>query len=175
MSSVRNELHPMYQQMKCEYSKYAVADVRPRWLDGVYPQDIFPQECFCRAYCYATDLNRFSEKGIWLVHGECAFALGPHAWVEMPDGLIFDGVFQQFFRAEDYADKLLGQPWYKFTPEAAFLIAANMPMTDDGQYFHRWDVKLKLPWYRGVPLEVDFEKAEELIVSSGIRAETIGH
>lgn len=175
MSSDSDELHTMYKQMKVTYAKYVVENVRPLWLEGVDPHAIYPQECFYRAYCYATDASRYTVKGLWLVHGECAFALGPHAWVELPDGLIFDGVFQQFFRAKDFYDrgKLVGQPWYRFTPRAASLIAANMPMTDDGRCSYRWDGKLKLPWITDEPLEIDFEKADELIVASGIRAETI--
>jgi hypothetical protein len=159
----------VYERSRERYAKYAVANVRPLWSVGVDWDAIYPQECFVRAYHYAVHLDRCCEKGIWLVHGECAMAFGPHAWVELPDGLVFDGVFQQFYRLEDWEAHIRGQAWYKFTPDAAFLIFANMPRTEDGQFIYRWDANLRLPWFTGVPLEIDREKAWSLIVASGIR------
>ena len=157
-----------YEQNKESYAKFAVSDVRPYWMEGVNPHTVYPHECFYRAFRYATDLDSNLEKGTWLVHGECILASGLHAWVELPDGLVFDGVFQQFYRIEDWEREMFGQAWYKFTPEAATLILANMPETD-GQCSYCWAAELKLPWFRGVPLEIDFDMAWELIVKSGIR------
>ena len=164
----------LYETMKQEHADYAVSDVPPLWLEGVEPQAIYPQECFYRAYSYATHLSRFSTKGIWLVHGECGLCFGCHAWVELPDGLVFDGVFQQFYRIEDWEKRILGRAWYKYTPRAAIRISYNMPKTDDG--LHRldgWHKSLKLPFiFAGTDsLEIDDEKAEELIVLNGLRDE----
>lgn len=161
----------MYEQSREQYAEYEVADVPPLSTKGVEPDDIYPQECFFRAFYYAMHIDRICEKGIWLVHGECGLAFGPHAWVELPDGLVFESVFQRFYRLEDFEKHMLGQAWYKFTPDAAFLIFRNMPRTDDGQFLYQWDVKLNLPWFKGVPLEIDFDKAWSLIVASGLREE----
>lgn len=161
----------MYERMKLRCGEFSVADVRPLWLVGVEPHSLYPQECFYRAYRYATHIARIAVDGIWLVHGECSLAFGCHAWVELPDGLAFDGVLQQFFRTTDYYGILLGQPWYRFTPDAAALISANMPKTEDGEFIHRWDTELKLPWFRGVVLEIDEPLAGDFLVSSGIREE----
>jgi hypothetical protein len=160
-----------YERSKQRYAKYAVSNVRSVWMEGVQPHAIYPHGCFYRAYRYATDLVRLPERGIRLVHGQCTLALGPHAWVELPDGLVFDGVLQQFYLIEDWEEEILGQAWYKYTPSAAALILANMPVTHDGQRICQWDAELKLPWFSGVPLEIDLDKAWELIVASGIREE----
>jgi hypothetical protein len=144
-------------------------------MEGVDPHAIYPHECFYRSYRYATDPVRLSEKTIRLVHGECVLALGPHAWVELPDGLVFDGVFQQYYRIEDWETEISGRAWYKFTPHAASLILANMPRADDGQCCYQWDAVLNLSRFRGVPLEIDFDMAWDLIVASGIRDEPENH
>jgi hypothetical protein len=165
MATVRS----VYERSKERYAKYAVANVRPLWSVGVDLDAVYPQECFFRAYRYVVHLDRLLEEGIWLVHGECAMAFGPHAWVELPDGLVFDAVLNQFYHLEDWEKHILGTAWYKFTPDAASLIFANMPRTEDGQFIYRWDANLGLPWFTGVPLEIDREKAWLLIVASGIR------
>lgn len=166
-------IYRVYEKMKLDCTPYVVTDVPPLWLVGVDPQALYPQECYYRAYRYATDLTRLSVKGLWLVHGECSLARGCHAWVELPGGLVFDGVLQQFFQITDWEKRFLAQSWYKFTPDAAALISANMPMTEEGEFIHRWDTKLNLPWYRGVPYKIDFDKAMEYITLSGIREEML--
>lgn len=161
----------IYQRSKEHYARYAVSTVPPLWMKGVDPQAVYPQQCFYQAYKYVTHLDRFLEEGIWLVHGECGLALGPHAWVELPDGLVFDGVFQQSYRIADWNERILGQAWYKFTPTAACIILSNMPQNYDGTYDYRWDIRLKLPWFRGTTLEIDDKQAHALIDASGLRSE----
>ncbi len=160
-----------YEELKLKYSTLAIKDVPQLWLEGVDPAAIYPQECFSRAYRYAVDLCRIEVEGIWLVHGECGLCFGRHAWVELPDALVFDGVFQQFFRIEDWEKHILGTAWYKYTPFAASLISANMPKMDDGTIDMVWDVKLNLPWFRGMAFEIDENKAIELITANGLREE----
>ena len=63
----------------------------------------------------------------------------------------------------------MGRAWYRFTPDAACMIFANMPKTDDGQFMYQWDIALNLPSFRGIPLDIDRRKAWAFIVASGIR------
>ncbi|WP_191090666.1 hypothetical protein [Niallia endozanthoxylica] len=65
---------------------------------------IRPRLCFQQAFRYVA--NKANIEGIRLVHGlykpssfdnHC-----DHAWVELPDGTIFDGVLQRFYEKEGY-------------------------------------------------------------------------
>ncbi len=99
---------------------------------------------------------------------------GCHAWVELPNGLVFDGVFQQFYRIEDWEKYILARAWYKYTPQATLRIYGNMPKLDNGLHnWGGWHIKLNLPfvWVGDEPLEIDDNKAEELIVLNGLRDE----
>jgi hypothetical protein len=158
-----------FEQTKAEYSKYAVSDVNPIWRAGVDEQAIYPRECYARALHYALGLRQ--SEGVFLVHGESVFSLGGHAWVELPDGLVFDAVFEQFYRHEAYYDKniIMARAWYKFTSHAACVIAYNMPETDHDLIPCRWDTRLKLPWISGDPLTIDFAAAIRLFVAAGLR------
>jgi hypothetical protein len=151
--------------------KHIEVNVEQAWREGTDPDAIYFGECYFRAFRYATSLVRScnagmlkSLDGVYLVHGETAagFALGGHAWVELPGGVIFDGVYQRFYSAEGYAPL----PWYKFTVSAAGIIMANMqPPT-----LYRWDHVLKLPWGDPKnPLVIDYDDAVRLLISSGLR------
>jgi len=159
-------LKDIFETKKQKVAKYAVRDVPSVWLEGVNRDAIYPQECFYRSFLYA--LNHSSVPGVWLVHGQCGLYFGPHAWVELPDGLVFDGVFQQFFRKGDYQQHIHATERFKYTPMAALLIRANMPLLDDGTIMLWWDVTLNLPYCEDVVLEIDEEKALELLAANDL-------
>jgi hypothetical protein len=142
-------------------------DVPAHWKEGTTPDTIYPHECFYRAYRYIADLDLHlgNDDGVYLIHGECCLAWGAHAWVELPGGIVFDGVRQRF-----YSQAVLGPAavWYKYTRSAANLLAANICRKAPACYaFYE---PLKLPWGDpSNPLVIDFDKAVEYLVSSGIR------
>lgn len=141
------------------------------WSEGTEPDTVYPQKCFYRAYLFCSALgSRLSDdelNGVYLVHGECCLALGPHAWVELPGDLLFDGVFQRFYRLSlcDAA------AWYKYTPRAADIICANMPVdAKTNMMCYAFYHPLRLPWGDpSNPLIIDYDKAIELLVTSGLR------
>jgi hypothetical protein len=58
------DLRRTYGHMKQRYAKCSVGSVRPLWMEGVEPHAVYPQDCFYRAYRYATALVRHLEKAI---------------------------------------------------------------------------------------------------------------
>lgn len=168
MSGTRKEIMQVFEGIKRRIAKYAVSDVPSEWLDGVDHDAIYPQECFFRSLHYAKHESRFLVPDVWLVHGRCGLFFGQHAWVELPDGLIFDGVFQQFFRKDDWRHHIHARELYKYTPVAACVIAANMPWLDDGTFMMSWDDVLKLPMAEDAALEITFDKALELLAANDL-------
>ena len=81
---------------------------------GVKPGRRHWADCYRRAcdYVLAHTAQRGScppISGMRLVHGVCGDAsdLWAHAWVELPDGRVFDGVRQEFYDREGYC-RVLG-------------------------------------------------------------------
>lgn len=151
-------------QLASFVEKYEV-NVAEEWRVGTEPSAEYAQECFYRSYMYLCD-NRHvaSMDDVYLVHGECTLSLGPHAWVELPGDVMFDGVRQRFYRT------LALKPacWYKYTPRASHLLAANMPGKETCCY--AFYLPLKLPWGDPAkPLVIDSDRALEYLVSSGLR------
>lgn len=68
------------------------------------PKRLNPKNCYEKAFRYVADKRDLNE--IKLVHGlykpETIKNHCGHAWVEIPDGIIFDGVMQRFYRKEGY-------------------------------------------------------------------------
>ncbi len=144
---------------------HAITDVCPAWLEDVDVGAVYPQECYYRAHRYATHPGRM-EEGVFLVHGETGLLFGGHAWVELPDGLVFDGVFQQFYPLDVWDQEAIPHRWYKFTPLAAGIITARLRKTHPGLY--RWDAVLKLPWGDPAkPLVIDGDMANQLLLAQG--------
>ena len=163
--SLTQQVKEQYEQIKRSMAEHAVVDVRPAWLEDVEVEAIFPQECYYRAHRYATHPARM-EKGVVLVHGETGLAFGGHAWVELPDGLVFDGVFQQFYPLDVWDREAVPNRWYKFTPLAAGIITARLRKTHPGLY--RWDTVLNLPWGDPAkPLIIDGDMAHQLLLAQG--------
>lgn len=137
-----------------------------QWKIGTNTRYVYPQQCFYRSFTYACHEFRRNVPGVWLVHGESSFAGGPHAWVELPDGLVFDAVYQRWYRNYYDAEGAAGRAWYKFAPLAAASILfekwneAGRPACP----CYRFDNWLWLP--RGnsdQPMIIDLERAEELL------------
>lgn len=78
-------------------------DVDPVLRKGTKPEKFFVGDCFHRAMDYAGD--HMSEKAV-IVHGQIADGLRTvivdHAWVELPGGIVFDGVTQRFYDLNAY-------------------------------------------------------------------------
>jgi hypothetical protein len=158
-------LHDNYERRKRKLAEHALTDVCPAWLEEVDLSAIYPQECYYRAYRYATHPARMVE-GVYIVHGETSLVFGGHAWVELPDGVAFDGVFQQFYPLDVWDREVHPLRWYKFTPMAADIIVARLRFTHPGMYC--WDAALDLPWGDpSKPLIIDYQMAHNLLVAQG--------
>jgi len=57
------------------------------------------KDCFRKAFEYAFE---HQVQGIRIVHGTHRNEYFEHAWVELPDGVLFDGVLQRFYDRERY-------------------------------------------------------------------------
>jgi hypothetical protein len=151
-----------------------VADVPEDWRVGITPEMLRPGECFVRSFRYVSE-HFASGVPMLLVHGE--YLLGArHAWVELPDAIVYDGVMQRFYRRDAYYSLQAARPWYKFESPAALIIAANLPVGEDGQVsYGYWDVILRLPWADpDNPTLIDHDRAVELLVTSGLRPDLAG-
>lgn len=86
--------------------------IRPVAADlwcGTRPGKRYWADCYRRAseYVLARDPERglcLPIDGMLLVHGVCGddHVLWAHAWVELPGGIVFDGVRQQFYQRDGY-------------------------------------------------------------------------
>jgi hypothetical protein len=147
-----------------------VADVPAAWRVGTTPDTPYPGDCYYRSFRYVSK-HCTSIQPLWLVQGE--YWLGArHAWVELPDDLVFDGVMQRFYRKDAYYEIQGARAWYKFESGAAVLVAINLPSKDGLTQYGYWDSILGLPWADPAnPTVIDYDRAWELLVSSGLRAD----
>jgi hypothetical protein len=152
-------------------------EVPPAWRALTEPGRTYPGECFERSSTFITELSLAladavpARGSLWLMHG--AYHIGqPHGWCELPDDVVFDGIFQQFYARQAYYDTVCARPWYKYTPDAAILVERNMPLNPDGTIpVGWWHRHLKLPWADpNNPTEIDFGRAWELIHAAGLNA-----
>jgi hypothetical protein len=77
-------------------SEVKVTDGRER---GTRPRRPLSGKCYQEALDYL-HLHAADWPGARLVHGRAGGVA--HAWVEFPDGVVFDGVFQRFYRQRPY-------------------------------------------------------------------------
>src|SRR5262249_24697980 len=161
---VKADLQGQIHRLQC-----AEVDVPEEWRAGTNEAVPYPEECYHRAYLYACALapRLPPDEQIWLVHGEYGISTG-HAWVELPGDVVFDAVLQRFYRMQAYCDIQLASPWYKYSPVAAMIIAANMPKGGV------WHLVLKLPWANPQnPTVIDHHRAVELLIASGLRPDLV--
>jgi hypothetical protein len=146
--------------------------VPSEWKEGTNTGYVYPRQCFWRSLEYAIHPARRTVPEVWLVHGESDFSLGGHAWVELPDGLVFDAVLQRWYRNYYGSDGQNGRAWYKFTPDAALLIYSELNAGNDGSTLaeYRFDTFLWLPWGDPAnPLYIDYALAVRLIATREAR------
>ncbi len=103
------------------------------WRRGVEPHRRYWKRCYEKA-------------GQWLIRhleGEMIFGLvytdsgiaSAHAWVMLPDGIVFDGVWQRFVRWEDY-QRLLHAEAHHFLSCDEY-ITATVETGHYGPFIHR--------------------------------------
>jgi hypothetical protein len=78
--------------------------VQPAWARRTWPRRRYPQQCYAKTVKYV--LNHPAIPGMRLIHGVVSHAPRripfEHAWVELPGGVVFDGVVQAFFTRVSY-------------------------------------------------------------------------
>jgi hypothetical protein len=76
---------------------------------------LYPKGCYVRAYRYVMD---HGTTDALLVHG--LYHDGKdHAWVEIPGGVVYDGVLDCFYQAEAYYLTMMAEPQVKYTAKEA--------------------------------------------------------
>jgi len=152
----KERLAASYAVGRQRVARYEVTPPESPWIEGVDLDAIYPQDCYLRAYKYACDVNRCFEKH-QLVVGATSLAFGGHAWVELPSGIIFDGVYQRFYRKDDYYGVMAeATPWYFFDADATTMLGAHLRTSPS-----EWWLKLGLPMIKGgrPPIKFDSKKA----------------
>jgi hypothetical protein len=99
------------------------------------PGWVYPGQCYRRAFLFLLDISDDGHGGAGgaarLVHGVYCphFAGGPfgHAWVDLGDGTVFDGVLQAFYSLDGYAAgyRATAEARYTVREAAEQLLAAN--------------------------------------------------
>jgi len=162
-------VEPFVREQLKRLSAYEV-EVGSQWRAGVDPHAIYPGECFYRAALYVSEPDRVSADGLWLVHGENTTSQDRHAWVELPDGVVFDPVLQRFYSQRRYYVLTLARPWYKYTPGAARVLPLHLPKFPDGTApYGGWHEYLGLPpWASPTnPQEIDEQRAVAALAARG--------
>jgi hypothetical protein len=159
-ADLRRQLHRL---------RSAEVDVPAIWQKGIDPRVQYPGECFCRAYHYVIDLVQRlpANEHIWLVHGEYGISTG-HAWVELPGDVVFGAVLQRFYEKPGYYETQSASPWYKYSPAAAMIIAANIPADNsETRRYGGWHLVLKLPWADPQnPTVIEHDQVIELLITA---------
>src|SRR5918911_2006894 len=102
------------------------AQVRPEWARRTWPRRRYPQQCYRMTAKYVVEHPHID--GLQLVHGVAShaphFVPFDHAWVELPGGVVFDGVVQTFFKRSSYYAVMAAVPLDVYSgPEAQRLVA----------------------------------------------------
>lgn len=154
-----NDIVASYEEGRHRVKRFEVVPPGSPWIEGVDANAIYPRQCYQRAYDYAIHESRCLEKH-HLVHGETRLALGGHSWVELPNGLVFDGVFQRFYRREDYYGEMAhATPWYIYDAIAAHRLGVTLKVSPGNWWSH---LGLPMIWNRP-PISINDQYAMELI------------
>ena len=82
------------------------------WARRTWPRRRYPQQCYARTLKYV--LGHAEIADLRLVHGVVSHAPRflplDHAWVELPGGIVFDGVVQAFFTRLSYYAVMSAMP-----------------------------------------------------------------
>lgn len=104
----------------------APIDNQRLWETSPHTQGRHVWRCFSAAFDYLVVHDNIP--GIKLAHGTYVLPLNPsvgapgrapHAWVEFPDGVVFDGVAQRFYNRDDYYRALGIERTTTYTPDQA--------------------------------------------------------
>ena len=108
--------------MDTDVTAIPTVGVPEEWRQNVRPRRRFPKDCFYRSWRYVLDHDAPEAR---LVHGTYAPDLLSgtpgvnHAWVELPGGIVFDGVYQRFFVGAAYYVAMNCIAEVSYTPEEA--------------------------------------------------------
>jgi hypothetical protein len=95
-------------------------------VDSIYKSNakkkIYYHKCYEMSAEYITSLafgNNVSPENLTLVHGAAQLAciMIGHAWVEIKDTIVFDGVLQSFYTKDGYYKTLKAKKFVSFVPE----------------------------------------------------------
>ncbi len=124
--SVRNDGWVVSVQVRAgrraAYLEPPQVPVPPAWSRNTHPHHVYPGESYERAFAYVLDHDI---DGMQLVHGVATQADEEHAWVALPDRIVFDGVTQRFYAADAYATVMQVRPEQVYTPDAAVQMLLN--------------------------------------------------
>lgn len=153
-----------YVQMRQSLARFEVVQSEWEWTGGVDFDAVFPHECYKQALLYSLGSTRH---GHTLVHGTTSLDLGGHAWVELPGEIVFDGVFQRFYRRDAYyGDMASAIPWYMYDGAAVLFLARHFKH-DPGS----WSTMLDLPTIADrPPINISLEYAKELLDAYYVRS-----
>lgn len=143
---------------------HCVADVPDRWRKLSMPDMRFPGECFPRAIQFLQGFgprNALEHRALYVFGEARCGGLGQHAWVEIEDRIVFDGVQQQFYAREGFYASEHARPWYRFTRPALVALWRRKHFRDN----FRWECQLDLPWASDPknPLTVTLEMVRDIL------------
>lgn len=153
-------------QQRRQYEKFEIDPPGSPWIEGVDRENVYPRACYMMASEYAYHIARsFQEYKV--VHGDTSLVVGGHAWVDLPNNLVFDGVYQRFYRRDDYYGQMAhAKSWYIYDREAFRILHSSLE-DSLGQW---WD-RLGLPMiFDRPPIEVSGDYAHELLAKHVIRS-----
>jgi hypothetical protein len=110
--SWRDQLAPYQMRVPRVWSRYTYPE---RWLNYV-------GQCYEQSYRYAL-AHRRTVPGLTVVVGWMHASRDPdgrihHAWVELPGGVVFEGVHQKFYQRDAYYQILDLQTRERYSPDA---------------------------------------------------------
>jgi hypothetical protein len=132
------------------------------------PSRVYARSCFVMAWLYVVSHDHV--EGIHYVVGEAYVGgHGLHAWVELPNDVVFDGVMQRFYRRAAYYDRQLVKVYYRYTGAAAVEIKRALRLNLGAEATWAWHLHLRLPWGEAsAPLLIDLDLAVRLLAAKGL-------
>jgi hypothetical protein len=102
-------------------------EVAPGWVRRTWPRRRYPQQCYQKTLKYVREHAHIA--GMRLVHGVICHArpVSPldHAWVELPGGIVFDGVVQAFFTRDSYRRVMSAVPLDSYSVSESELLLSQ--------------------------------------------------
>jgi hypothetical protein len=132
------------------------------------PRGKYATRCFEMAWFYV--ITHKNVEGIHYVVGEALVGgLGLHAWVELPNDVVFDGVMQRFYSRAAYYDRQHVKVYYRYTGAAAVEIHSALHRNLGDEATWAWHLHLGLPWGdASAPLLIDSDLAVRRLAKKGL-------